>query len=62
MSATVAGIQITAENGRPAVFDRMQDSQMFGVQQMAILFDKLVAVVANDIGHLVGWPLAHGLI
>ena len=39
-----------------------QNSQVLGVQQVAMLFEKLLAVVANDIGHLVGWPLAHGLV
>ena len=40
----------------------MQNSQVLGVQQVAIRLDKLLAVVANDIGHLAGWPLAHGLV
>ena len=62
MSATVAGVQITAENGCPAVFNRMQNAQVLGVQQVAMLLEKLLAVVANDIGHLAGWPLVHGLV
>ena len=62
MTAPVAGVQITAENGRPAVLDRMQRTEVSGVQQMAELLDELLTVGADNIGHLIGWPLAHGSV
>ena len=62
MSAPVAGAPIPAENGCPAVFDRVEDAPMIGVQQLAILRDKLFPVGTDDIGHLAGRPVHHGSV
>ena len=62
MSALVAGLHMTTENGRPAILDRMQNTPSIGVQQMPILFGKLFSVGADDIGHLARRPARHGSV
>ena len=62
MSALVASVNVTAENGRPAVLDRKQNAPGVGVQQMPKFFDQLFAVSADYIGHLARWPARHGSV
>ena len=62
MSALIAGFHMAAENRRPAILDRMQDTPSVGIQQMPILFGKLLSVGAEDIGHLARWPVRHGSV
>jgi hypothetical protein len=53
---------MTAENGRAAVFEGMQNPEMDPVQQLAIGLDKLLSVTTDDIRHLVRWPVTHGSV
>jgi hypothetical protein len=62
MTAPIALLHVTAENGRRAVLEGMQDPEVDQVQQLALGFDKLLSVTTDDIGHLVGWPPAHGSV
>ena len=61
MAALIALLDVTAENRRSTVFDGVEDSEMDQVQQPAIGLYKLLSVLTDDIGHLVGRPPAHGL-
>ena len=60
MSALVTGIYMTAENGRPAILDCMQNLQGIGIQQLPVLFDKLLSVHADNISHLARRLFHHG--
>lgn len=60
MSALVTGVYMTAENGRPAILDRMQNLPVVGFQQLPVLFDKLLSVLADNISHLARRLFHHG--
>ena len=62
MAALVALIDVAAEKGRAAILDGMKNAALIGIQQMAVFFNELVSMSADHIGHLVGWPLHHGLV
>jgi hypothetical protein len=61
MTAPIALLDTAAENRRSTVFDGVEDSEVDRVPQSAIGLYKLLSVLTDDIGHLVGRPPAHGL-
>ena len=57
MAALATAIPMSAERCRAAVLDGEEHAEMQPRQPGAVLFNEAVAVRANDVGHLEGWPL-----
>jgi hypothetical protein len=56
-AALTTAIQVTTERRRSTVLDGEKDAEVKPRQPGSVLFDKSVAMRANDIGHLEGWPI-----
>ena len=56
-AALATTIQVATERCRAAVLDGEQDAEVKPRQPGSVLFDKAVAMRANDVGHLEGWRL-----
>src|SRR5260370_4241103 len=55
MAALATTIQVSSERGRAAVLDSEEYTKVKPGQPGSVLFNKTVAMRANDIGHLKGW-------
>ena len=56
MSARGTAIEMPAQGGGPAVRDGAEHTQVLRRQPGALGFDEACPVLANDVGHLEGWP------
>ena len=56
-AALTTTIQVSAERCRAAVLDGEEDAEVKPGQPGSVLFDKAVAMRANDVGHLERWRL-----
>ena len=59
VAAPVARVQMTAENGCPAVLNGMHDAKVPVIQQFGMLIEKLFSVDAYDVGYFAGWLSIH---
>src|SRR5450755_1374461 len=55
IAALATTIQVSTERGRAAVLDSEEYAEVKPGQPGSVLFNKTVAMRANDIGHLKGW-------
>src|SRR5260370_8782302 len=55
MAALATTIQVSSERGRAGVLDSEEYTKVKPGQPGSVLFNKTVAMRANDIGHLKGW-------
>src|SRR6516162_1068842 len=55
MPAAHASIAMASECGRAATRDGAQHFELAPRERIAIVFEELVACLADDIGHLPGW-------
>ena len=53
-------IEMAAEGRGPAARDRSEDPAVLPREPGAVLLDEALAVGANDVGHLEGWPRHRG--
>lgn len=56
MPASDTAIEMTAQRGRAAALDGAEHAQVLPGQPGAVRLDEVLAVCANDVGHLEGWP------
>src|SRR5258707_15504505 len=57
IAALATTIQVPTERCGAAVLDGEEHTQVQPRQPGSILFDKTVAILTNDVGHLKGWRL-----
>lgn len=57
MTASGTTIQMTSQRGRAAVLDGVEHTQVVPCKPGTVLLDEAVLVLADDIGHLEGWPV-----
>ena len=56
MSARGTAIEVPAQGGGPAVRDGAKHPQVLRGEPGAMDLDEACPVLANDVGHLEGWP------
>ena len=56
LRALVTAIAVPAERRGAALRDRPQDAPMLPADPGAMLFHEAIAMSADDVGHLEGWP------
>lgn len=56
MAAGGTAIEMPAQRGSPTPFDRTQHTEVLCGQPGAMGLDEPCPVLANDVGHLEGWP------
>lgn len=59
VTAPVTRVHMTAENGCPAVLNRMHHAKVPVVQQLGMLIEKVFSVDAYDVGNLAGRSFIH---
>ncbi len=57
MTASGTAIEMAAQRGRAAVLDGVEHTQVVPRKPGTVLLDEAVLVLADDIGHLEGWPV-----
>ena len=56
MAARGTAIEMPTQGGGPAVRDGAEHTQVLRRQPGALGLDEVCPVLANDVGHLEGWP------
>src|SRR5262249_481618 len=56
MSASGAPIEMPAQRGSSTPCDRPQHTEMLRGEPGPVHLNEAIAVLANDVGHLEGWP------
>lgn len=57
MTASGTAIEMASQRGRAAVLDGVEHTQVVPRKPGTVLLDEAVLVLADDIGHLEGWPV-----
>lgn len=57
MAALTTAIQVATEHRRTAVLNGEEDAEVKPRHPGSVLLDEPVAMRANNIGHLEGWPI-----
>ena len=59
MAAAVTLVPVSAERGRAAALDGSEHFQLWPGEELTATIQESVASLADDVGHLPGWPF-HG--